>query len=142
MNPEQSLFAARGTTLEVERGDVFEPKFDEQGLMPAIVTDAASGEILMFAWMNAQALAQTIETREAHFYSRSRGKLWKKGEESGNVLSVVEMRVDCDQDVIALRVSVAGAGAACHTGARSCFYRSIPLGKRPQPGLKLQPVVK
>ena len=142
MNPEQSLFAARGTTLEVERGDVFEPKFDEQGLIPAIVTDAASGEILMFAWMNAQALAQTIETREAHFYSRSRGKLWKKGEESGNVLSVVEMRVDCDQDVIALRVNVAGPGAACHTGARSCFYRSLPLGERPQPGLKLQPVVK
>lgn len=122
-------FAARGTAAEVEQGLVLEPKFDADGLVAAVATDAASGEVLMFAWMNADALRLTIETGVAHFWSRSRKRLWKKGEESGNVLSVAEMRVDCDQDAIWLRVTVGGAGAACHTGERSCFYRRIVIGQ-------------
>lgn len=121
-------FAPRGSPHDIECGSTFQPKFDEHGLIPAIVTDATSGEVLMFAFMNAQALALTIEQRVAHFYSRSRSRLWKKGEESGNLLRVVSMRTDCDQDVVALAVTVDGAGVACHTGARSCFYRTIELG--------------
>ena len=120
-------FAAQGSPHEVEHGGVFQPKFDEAGLMAAVVTDAGTGEVLMVAWMNAEALARTIETREAHFYSRSRRKLWKKGEESGNVLKVTEIRTDCDQDALVVRARVAGSGVACHTGARSCFYRAINL---------------
>ena len=84
----------------------------------------------MFAWMNAEALALTLETRVGHFWSRSRSRLWKKGEESGNLLRVSELRTDCDQDVVWLKVSVEGDGVACHTGERSCFYRSLPLGQR------------
>jgi phosphoribosyl-AMP cyclohydrolase len=145
MTDPSPYFSTPGTPVEVERGHVFQPRFDGNGLIGAIVTDAATGEVLMFAWMNAEALAATIETRVAHFYSRSRAKLWRKGEESGNTLQVQWMRTDCDQDVIALGVQVTGAGAACHTGARSCFYRAIPLGSPPAPGLELtstQPVVK
>lgn len=130
-DPKTSLFAARGSKDEIEAGLVLQPKFDADGLIPAIVTDAETGEILMFAWMNAEALALTIESKIGHFWSRSRRALWKKGAESGNVLNVVEMRVDCDQDVVSLRVSVAGNGVACHTGQRSCFYRSVPLGAAP-----------
>jgi phosphoribosyl-AMP cyclohydrolase len=130
-------FALRGTKHEVEAGLAFQPKFDADGLIPAIVTDAGSGEILMFAWMNAEALALTLETKLAHFWSRSRGALWKKGEESGNVFNVVEMRTDCDQDVVSLSVRVEGDGLACHTGRRSCFYRTVPLGKVPPDALSL-----
>lgn len=129
------LFARRGNAAEIEQGSAFAPKFDADGLIPAIVTDSASGEVLMFAWMNAEALARTMETRIAHFWSRSRGRPWLKGAESGNVLHVEEMRTDCDQDVVWLRVRVAGAGVACHTGERSCFYRSVPLGAPPLPGI-------
>jgi phosphoribosyl-AMP cyclohydrolase len=121
-------FAAPGTAQELERGGAFTPRFDADGLIGAIVTDALSGEVLMFAYMNADALAATLDTRVAHFWSRSRGRLWRKGEESGNVLAIEELRVDCDQDVLWLKVRVAGAGVACHTGARSCFYRSVALG--------------
>ena len=128
-------FSERGTPEDVERGLRFQPAFDADGLIPAIVTDAASGEVLMFAWMNTEALARTLETRIGHFWSRSRGRLWRKGEDSGNVLHVAEIRTDCDQDVLWLRVAVAGDGVACHTGARSCFYRSLPLGGPPGPGL-------
>jgi len=120
-------FAPRGAKAQVESGLDFSPKFDAEGLIPAIVTDAHSGEVLMFAFMNAHALALTIETGIAHFWSRSRTKLWKKGEESGNMLNVVEMRTDCDQDVVWLRVDVKGDGKTCHTGRRSCFYRVLPL---------------
>jgi len=130
-----SDFAARGSPGEVEQGLSFQPHFDADGLIPAIVTDAASGEVLMFAFMNREALALTIETRVAHFWSRSRRRLWRKGEESGNVLEVAEVLTDCDQDVLWLRVTIAGQGVACHTGARSCFYRSVPLGKLPAKGL-------
>ncbi len=99
------------------------PKFDSAGLLSAIVQDAGSGEILMVAFMDAEALAATRATGEAHFHSRSRGRLWKKGETSGNVLKVEEMLADCDQDALVLKVKA--AGPACHTGARSCFYRRI-----------------
>jgi phosphoribosyl-AMP cyclohydrolase len=138
MAAPSELFAARGTPGEVETSLRFQPKFDADGLIPAIVTDAATGEVLMFAWMNAEALAATLETRIGHFWSRSRGKLWKKGEESGNLLRVAEVRVDCDQDVVWLKVKVEGAGVACHTGARSCFYRTLPLGVRPSPDMPLR----
>lgn len=133
-----ALFARRGDAKAIEAGLAFQPKFDASGLIPAIVTDAASGEVLMFAWMNAEALAKTIETRKAHFWSRSRNKLWLKGEESGNILSVSDMRVDCDQDTLWLSVNVGGDHVACHTGAKSCFYRSVPLGAPPHPGLALK----
>ena len=121
------VFAPRGSKTDVEAGLDFQPKFDADGLIPAIVTDAGTGEALMFAFMNAEALALTIETGIAHFWSRSRAALWKKGAESGNMFKVVEMRTDCDQDVLWLRVSVQGNGHACHTGRRSCFYRIVPV---------------
>ncbi|HWB44162.1 MAG TPA: phosphoribosyl-AMP cyclohydrolase [Hyphomicrobiaceae bacterium] len=133
-------FAARGTPQDVEQGSAFQPKFDRDGLIAAIVTDAASSEVLMFAWMNAEAVAKTLETGFGHFWSRSRGKLWKKGEESGNLLRVREMRTDCDQDALWLKVDVEGAGVACHTGARSCFYRALPLGAPPSPALRMRRV--
>jgi phosphoribosyl-AMP cyclohydrolase len=119
-----TVFATRGSAKEVEEGLAFAPKFDAAGLIACIVTDASSGELLMVAHMNATALARTVETGEAWFYSRSRGALWKKGETSGHVQTLVEMRVDCDQDVLWLKVEQAGAGA-CHTGRRSCFYRAV-----------------
>lgn len=109
------------TTLELR------PRFDERGLVQAIATDAASGELLMVAHMNAAALAQTIATGEAHYWSRSRREIWHKGATSGHVQKVVEMRVDCDQDAIWLKVRP--AGPACHTGERSCFYRAVDGGK-------------
>jgi len=131
MSSIHDTFAARGSTADIESGLGFQPKFDGDGLIPAIVTDAGTGEVLMFAFMNAEALALSIKSGLAHFWSRSRGALWKKGEESGNMLNIAEMRTDCDQDVLWLRVTVGGDGVACHTGQRSCFYRSIPL---PQSG--------
>jgi phosphoribosyl-AMP cyclohydrolase len=103
--------------------DQFLPRFDAAGLVTAIVTDADTHVLLMVAHMNAEAIAQTRETGQAHFWSRSRGALWRKGETSGNGLTVVEMRVDCDQDALLLRVKP--AGPACHTGRRSCFYRRV-----------------
>ncbi len=123
-----SPFTARGSTADIEQGRDFQPKFDKDGLVAAIVTDAVTGTVLMFAWMNAEALKLTLETGIAHFWSRSRGRIWRKGEESGNTLAIREARVDCDQDAIWLKVSVGGAGVACHTGAVSCFYRTLPLG--------------
>jgi phosphoribosyl-AMP cyclohydrolase len=123
---EANLFpTAPSDKHELEDGTAFTPRFDASGLVTAVVTDAADGELLMLAHMNDEALARTLETGVAHFWSRSRGKLWLKGETSGNVLRVEEMRTDCDQDAVWLRVSVAGSGAACHTGRRSCFYRRI-----------------
>lgn len=113
------------STLE-DAGD-FTPRFDDRGLITAIVTDARDGELLMVAHMNAQALALTIQTGTAHYFSRSRGKIWKKGETSGNLQTVKEIRTDCDQDAIWLKVEVAGHDATCHTGRRSCFYRTITL---------------
>jgi phosphoribosyl-AMP cyclohydrolase len=104
-------------------------KFDASGLIPAIVCDHVSNEVLMFAWMNAEALEKTQATGLAHFFSRSRGSLWFKGESSGETFAVNEIRVDCDQDVLQLRVTAQGKGNACHTGRRSCFYRKLENGK-------------
>ncbi|MBV1695230.1 MAG: phosphoribosyl-AMP cyclohydrolase [Hyphomicrobiales bacterium] len=116
---------SRATKIELETGTRFQPSFDRDGLLPAIVTDGAQGGVLMFAFMNADALQATLRTGYATFYSRSRARLWVKGEESGNKLRVIEIRTDCDQDVLWIAASVEGAGAACHTGARSCFYRVV-----------------
>ncbi len=121
-------FASRGSTAEVEEGLAFAPKFDADGLITAVATDAKSGDVLMVAHMNAEALRNTIETGEAWYYSRSRKALWKKGKTSGHTQRVVELRVDCDQDALWLKVEQAGPGA-CHTGRRSCFYRAVLIGK-------------
>jgi phosphoribosyl-AMP cyclohydrolase len=112
---------------KLEEGAVLSPRFDLAGLVSAIVVDAEDGAVLMLAHMNAQALELTLETRIAHYWSRSRNQLWKKGETSGNFQRVVEIRTDCDQDALLLRVNVAGDGATCHTGRRSCFYRALEM---------------
>jgi len=109
----------------LEEGGVLSPRFDDNGLVTAVVTDARDGMLLMVAHMNSEALALTIETGIAHYWSRSRAALWKKGETSGNLQQVVEIRTDCDQDALWLRVNVSGHDATCHTGRRSCFYRKI-----------------
>ncbi|QPC87591.1 phosphoribosyl-AMP cyclohydrolase [Mesorhizobium sp. NBSH29] len=111
----------------LEEGSVFSPRFDAQGLLTAVVTDASDGMPLMVGHMNAEALALTIETGIAHYWSRSRKALWKKGETSGNFQHIVELRTDCDQDALWLRVKVSGHDATCHTGRRSCFYRTVEL---------------
>ena len=108
---------------EIETGAALTPKWDAAGLITGVVTHVRTGELLMVAHLNADALRLTLETGEAHFWSRSRARLWKKGESSGNVLKVVELRIDCDQDALWLRVEP--AGPACHTGARTCFYRRV-----------------
>lgn len=112
---------------QLEEGVAFSPRFDANGLVTAVVTDAADGVVLMVAHMNTQALALTLETGIAHYWSRSRSSLWKKGETSGNLQHVVEVRTDCDQDAVWLRVKVQGHDATCHTGRRSCFYRTVEL---------------
>lgn len=124
-----SLFHGRKTIEQVEEGNELAPKFDEQGLISCITTDHASGEVLMLGYMNQEALSKTIETGEAHYWSRSRKTLWHKGKTSGLVQQVIEMRVDDDQDAIWLAVKVLGSGASCHVGYRSCFYRRVPVGQ-------------
>ncbi|HWL05667.1 MAG TPA: phosphoribosyl-AMP cyclohydrolase [Xanthobacteraceae bacterium] len=123
-----SSFALPGSAAEVEEGLVLSPKFGPDGLLTCVATDVASGDVLMVAHMNAEALRRTIETGQAWYYSRSRKALWRKGESSGHVQSVAEMRVDCDQDAIWIKVRQEGPGA-CHTGRRSCFYRSVSAGR-------------
>jgi len=120
-------FAPRQSVEQVEEGTELAPKFDSHGLIPAVTTDFASGELLMQGYMNAEALRRTIETAEAHYFSRSRGALWHKGATSGLVQKVRELLIDDDQDCVWLRVDVAG-GASCHVGYRSCFYRRVPIG--------------
>jgi len=120
-------FARRVSVEQVEEGTELAPKFDADGLIPVVTTDHATGEVLMLGYMNAEALRLTIRTGEAHYFSRSRQVLWRKGATSGLVQHVVEMRIDDDQDAVWLRVKVDG-GASCHVGYRSCFYRSVPLG--------------
>ena len=112
-----------GATGDLERGDRLTPRFDKDGLIPAVAAHADSGAVLMLAWMNAEALALTLQTGEAHYFSRSRQALWKKGETSGQIQTVVELRVDCDQDAVLLRVRPQGDGGCCHVGFASCFYR-------------------
>jgi len=134
---ETTRFASRSGIADIEETAEFAPKFDADGLIPAITADAASGQVLMFAWMNAEALEATLASGEAYFYSRSRRRLWKKGESSGEILKVERVSTDCDQDVVLLKVSPQGRGAACHTGRRSCFYREV---KRAGGGWRLEPV--
>ena len=110
---------------EIEEGTVLIPRFNSDGLVTCVTTDAETGELLMVAHMNAEALARTLDTGQAWYWSRSRGELWHKGATSGQVQTVVEMRVDCDQDALWLKVQVAGDGGCCHTGRRSCFYRVV-----------------
>ena len=122
------MFKKRDNIKEVEEGKYLSPKFDENGLIPVITTDFQTGDILMHGYMNDEALKRTIETKEAHYWSRSRKKIWHKGQVSGFVQIVKEIRIDDDQDSVWLSVDI-GSGASCHVGYRSCFYRSIPLGK-------------
>jgi phosphoribosyl-AMP cyclohydrolase len=121
-------FPTAPDTASLERGSVLAPSFDEHGLIAAVATHAATGEVLMLAWMNAEALERTLATGEAHYFSRSRGELWRKGETSGQVQAVTEIRVDCDQDAVWLKVIPGGDGGACHVGFRSCFYRTVEDG--------------
>ncbi len=122
------MFKKRDSIKEIEEGKLLSPKFNENGLIPVITTDFKTGDILMHGYMNDESLKKTIETKEAHYWSRSRKKIWHKGQTSGFVQKVKEMRIDDDQDSIWLSVDI-GNGASCHVGYRSCFYRSVPLGK-------------
>ena len=127
-------FAQRTSVEQVEEGAELAPAFDADGLIACVTTDADSGEVLMLGYMNAEALEKTLVTGEAHYWSRSRGVLWHKGATSGLVQRVVEMRIDDDQDAVWIRVSVAGSGASCHVGYRSCFYRQVPVAEDRQQG--------
>ena len=122
------MFKKRDNIKEVEEGKYLSPKFDENGLIPVVAADFQTGDILMHGYMNNEALRKTIETKEAHYWSRSRQKIWHKGQISGFVQKVKEIKIDDDQDSIWLSVDI-GSGGSCHVGYRSCFYRSIPLGK-------------
>ncbi len=132
-----SQFAKRVSVEQVEEGSELAPKFDAEGLIPCITTAAGTGEVLMLGYMNQEALSMTIETGEAHYYSRSRKVLWHKGATSGLVQKVVEMRIDDDQDAVWLMVDIPG-DASCHVGYRSCFYRAVPTGQTLSPELKLE----
>ena len=122
-----TIFGERKTVEQVEEGAELAPKFDEHGLIPAVTTDFKSGELLMHGYMNAAALTKTIQTGEAHYFSRSRQAIWHKGATSGLTQEVMELRIDDDQDCVWMRVAVTG-GASCHVGYRSCFYRAVPFG--------------
>ncbi|MBL8660581.1 MAG: phosphoribosyl-AMP cyclohydrolase [Rhodospirillales bacterium] len=124
----QPSFARRLTVEQVEEGVELAPKFDAEGLIAVVTTDADSGEVLMLAYMNAEALRRTLTDGEAYYWSRSRRCLWHKGATSGLIQKVVEMRIDDDQDAVWLRVRIDG-GASCHVGFRSCFYRAVPVGR-------------
>lgn len=129
------LFPALASKSEAEGGLVLAPRFAADGTITCVTVDADTGEVLMVGHMNAESLALTIETREGWYWSRSRGALWHKGATSGNVQRVVDLRIDCDQDALVMRVRVDGHGATCHTGRVSCFYRAIPLGQRAADGV-------
>ena len=124
----QFMFKKRDNIKDVEEGKYLSPKFDENGLIPVVTTDFQTGGILMHGYMNYEALKKTIETKEAHYWSRSRKKIWRKGQVSGFIQKVKEIRIDDDQDSVWLSVDI-GSGSSCHVGYRSCFYRSIPLGE-------------
>ena len=123
---ENINFAKRTSIEFVEEGQTLAPKFNEEGILPVVVTESESGAVLMVGFMNKNALEKTIQTKEAHYWSRSRQTLWKKGESSGMVHKVDEILIDDDQDSVWLKVSISGIGASCHVGYKSCFYRSIP----------------
>ena len=122
------MFKKRKNVAAIEEGKLLSPKFDKDGLIPVVTTDCKTGEVLMHGYMNSEALKKTIETKEAYYWSRSRKEVWHKGETSGFVQKVVEIRIDDDQDSIWMSVDI-GDGASCHVGYKSCFYRSVPLGK-------------
>lgn len=126
----------------LEAGSDLTPRFDAHGLVTAVATDADTGDVLMLAHMNAEALALSIETGIAHYWSRSRKQLWKKGETSGNFQKIAEMRVDCDQDAVWIKVRPQGDRAACHTGRRSCFYRSVHLKEAGTAELQTDPIIE
>lgn len=134
---ETTLFAARESKADIEEGLGLAPKFDDRGLIPVVTTCAKTGDVLMQAWMNAEAIARTVETGEAHYYSRSRSELWHKGATSGEFQIVSEMRIDCDQDSLWLMVEQKG-GKCCHVGHPSCFYRKVPLGQETDKQLVLE----
>ena len=119
------IFAKRESVEQVEEGSILAPKFDQNGIIPAVVTEASSGELLMLGYMNEESLRKTIETKEAYYWSRSREVLWKKGDSSGMIHEVEEILIDDDQDSLWLKVSIKGLGASCHVGYKSCFYRSL-----------------
>ena len=122
------MFKKRKSIFEVEEGKFLSPKFDSKGLIPVVTTDYKNGDVLMVGYMNKIAFKKTIKTKEAHYWSRSRKAVWRKGKTSGFVQKVKDLRIDDDQDAVWLKVDI-GAGASCHVGYRSCFYRSVPLGK-------------
>jgi phosphoribosyl-AMP cyclohydrolase len=130
-----SSFPTLSDKAELEEGRVLAPKFDRDGLVTCVTTEAGTGELLMVAHMNAESLRLSIETGEAWYWSRSRQALWRKGETSGQLQTIVEMRVDCDQDALWIKVRVGGDGGCCHTGRRSCFYRVQPVGGAADAGL-------
>ena len=119
------IFAKRESVEQVEEGSILAPKFDQDGIIPAVVTEASSGELLMLGYMNKESLRKTIETKEAYYWSRSREVLWKKGDSSGMIHEVDEILIDDDQDSLLLKVTIKGLGASCHVGYKSCFYRSL-----------------
>lgn len=129
-------FPAPGSKHDLEEGTAFTPRFDADGLIVCVAKAASDGEILMLAYMNEEALRLTLETGVAHYWSRSRNRLWRKGDTSGQVQTVKEIRTDCDQDALLLTVETGGDGGACHTGRRSCFYRQVTLGGAPALVLK------
>tara|TARA_R110002020_G_scaffold34066_2_gene103350 strand:+ start:14746 stop:15198 length:453 start_codon:yes stop_codon:yes gene_type:complete len=131
-----STNAANDAKAALEEGAALTPRYDANGLITAVVTDARDNEVLMLAHMNAQALKLTLDTGIAHYWSRSRNSLWKKGETSGNLQTVDEIRIDCDQDAVVIKVRVSGADATCHTGRKSCFYRKIVTGNSGSPRLE------
>ena len=122
------MFKKRDNIKEIEEGKYLEPKFDENGLIPVVTTDFKTGDVLMHGYMNVESLKKTIESKEAYYWSRSRKKIWRKGQVSGFIQKIKEIRIDDDQDSLWMSVDI-GNGASCHVGYRSCFYRSIPLGK-------------
>ena len=122
------MFKKRENVAAIEEGKLLSPKFDDNGLIPVVTTDYKTGEVLMHGYMNSDSLKKTIETKEAHYWSRSRQEIWRKGDTSGFVQKVIEIRIDDDQDSVWLNVDI-GDGASCHVGYKSCFYRTIPLGK-------------
>jgi phosphoribosyl-AMP cyclohydrolase len=135
MSPTQGS----GAAIDREEGAEFAPRFSADGLLTCVTVDARSGEVLMVAHMNAEALDQTLATGTMHYWSRSRRRLWRKGDTSGQVQRLEELRVDCDQDALLARVTVGGDGGACHTGRRSCFYRRV---ERDENGPRLEPLAK
>ncbi len=137
MSDNNSPFAKRLTIEQVEEAADLAPKFDKDGLIVCVTTDDKTGDVLMLGYMNREAFVKSIETGEAHYWSRSRQILWHKGATSGLVQKIVDLRIDDDQDAVWLKVDVSGSGASCHVGYMSCFYRSIPLGETPNKDLKL-----